>query len=175
MTPVPPVRIMPSRPRFETLPAAAAPSQGWPGSSWIHRQRNEQASERHSKDRFRQPFHSNESNEPGASNSHRSYSVFPNGWLFRTRDYPHFYRVLRRGRRARPARRNRAGQRPRPDAIQDLSRRRPFDRGRRRSSDPHRFLLRNPSTLQMRKRQNLVVAHLSLRSTWRARNSLGKY
>ena len=47
--------------------------------------------------------------------------------------------------------------------------------GGRRRSDPHPFLLRNPSTLQMRKRQNLVVAHLSLRSTWRARNSLGKY
>jgi len=41
--------------------------------------------------------------------------------------------------------------------------------GGRKCSDPHPFL-RNPSTLQMRKRQNRI-ARLSLRSTWRARNS----
>jgi len=29
--------------------------------------------------------------------------MIPNGWLFRTRNYPHLYRVLQHGRRARPA------------------------------------------------------------------------
>lgn len=75
-------------------PRAASPSRGWRAFSWIHRQRQEEAYECHSTGWFRQPFHSKESDETRASNNGRSYSGFPNGWLFRTPDFPHLYGVL---------------------------------------------------------------------------------
>ena len=146
-----------------------APSHAWRPSCWIHRYRNEQAFERHSKGRCRQPLAPTKAmNRMRAIASNRTQSSLTGGC------FEH---------RARPAGRNRPGQRPL--SVASSSRRAnetaSWSRGvahvraavRSRSEDERRRCphpsLREPSTA-MRKRQDRI-AHLSLRSTWRARNS----
>lgn len=170
---------MPSGP--QSLAAAAAPSQGGPPSSWIHRSWNEQAFERHSKGRCRQPFAPTKAmNRVRAIATNRTQSSLTGGCF-----EPRIVRICTEfcGSESEPDQpsatepgsfrfwwlfRSQDPAKPRHGAVEQRMSVRPSDPGRK-TKHPHPFL-RDPSTLQMRKRQNRIV-RLSLRSTWRARNS----
>ena len=69
-----------SGPQFETRAPAAAPSHAWRPSCWIHRSRNEQAFDRHSKGRCRQPLAPTKAmNRMRAIAAHRSQSSLTGG------------------------------------------------------------------------------------------------